>query len=212
MILYRKTTKLFYEKYQYKITLVFFGASAFRQSDADKILNYLNYHTDRCDQAVTQHVWQSTPRADTQRDNIKTAMQVLNHLTTMKDFKVRVEGNWLSIYSNNIEDISQLKNIDIRSVESIFEPTVALTPDTVVSSLPYDYKVFISPTTTNIGFVKWAESNVNVRLTRTSNISLSYNHDSCRRTYCYIKGDNTLLMAKIHLGSTIQKIYRIIKA
>lgn len=76
----------------------------------------------------------------------------------------------------------------------------------------FDYKVTIGKTIQeHSAFIQWAEGNAKLKLTKSVKKELS-KHRSWGGAYFYLTGDNNLLMAKMHLGGSINKVERIIKA
>jgi hypothetical protein len=59
-------------------------------------------------------------------------------------------------------------------------------------------------------FVEWASGNSKLKLTKSCADALNRNH-SWGGTYFYVKGDNNLLMARMMLGGSINKVEKIIK-
>jgi hypothetical protein len=81
-----------------------------------------------------------------------------------------------------------------------------------MSKVNFDYKVTLGKTNQECSaFVQWAENNAKLKLTKSCKTELSKNK-SWGGTFFYITGDNNLLMAKMHLGGSINKVERIIKA
>jgi hypothetical protein len=60
-------------------------------------------------------------------------------------------------------------------------------------------------------FIQWAENNAKLKLTKTCKRELARDY-SWGGTYFYVTGENNLLMTKMHLGGSINKVERIIKA
>jgi hypothetical protein len=90
---------------------------------------------------------------------------------------------------------------------------VTLTAGTVLmSKRDYEYKVTMGRTLSeNSSFVDWAEAHANkVLLTKSCKRDMLKPH-SWGGSHFFLTGDNVLLMAKMHLGSTIAKVERITK-
>jgi hypothetical protein len=119
------------------------------------------------------------------------------------------------VYSNSESDINALAKIDNSKVKYISKPpnNTPLEIGTVVMpKMDYDFRITMGKTVQNCGaFVQWAETNKKVKLTKSCIRDLSKDR-SWGGTYFYITGDNNLLMARMHLGSSINKVERIIKA
>jgi len=141
--------------------------------------------------------------------------QLHNALSNIKDIEVRVEGPWLSIYSNSKQDIDTLASIDTDHVKYISVPPAnsSLSTDTVIMpKMNYDYRVTLGKTTQpNPAFISWAEQHSKCKLTKSCIRDLEKPR-SWGGTHFYITGDNNLLLAKMHLGGSISKVERIVKA
>ena len=76
----------------------------------------------------------------------------------------------------------------------------------------FEFRVTLGKTThENSAFVQWLEGNKKCRLTKSAKKDL-LKTNSWGGKHFYITGDNNLLMAKMHLGGSISKVERIIKA
>lgn len=187
------------------------GASALRGDDPDQITAELK----RLEASILTNK-NSKFRMYNLRsaDELQYAVKLQGLLSTLKDFDKRVESPWISIYSNSKQDIDSLANISLSNVKYICEPPAGkLAENTIIlPKVDFDYKVTMGKTTQNYeAFVGWAETNSKLKLTKGCKKDLSKPR-SWGGSYFYLTGDNNLLMAKMHLGSTISKIERIIKA
>ena len=205
---YKTTKKLFMGKYQYKVVLVCAGAAWFR----NKNLEYTEQRLKLVDVSKALTEWQYGIRTE---EDFDYALTLLNTFKKLENYTIRVEGVWLSLYSNSYKDIKQVASIKESNVKYICQPEFfgKLEQNTVVMpKIPYDFKVTVSKTTSShTSFVDWATSNNKVKLTKTCIRDLIKDR-SRGGSYFYVSGDKTLLMAKMHLGGAIGKIERIIKA
>ena len=82
----------------------------------------------------------------------------------------------------------------------------------ILPKINYDFKITLSKTDReHSAFVDWAEKNTKVKLTKTCKRELLRDR-SWGGTYFYVTGENNLLLTKMHLGGSINKVERIIKA
>ena len=202
-MLYKTHNKLFNDTYNYKIVIVTPGAGRFRGGDTASILKKL-------DEVDIVNDWSIQTSVD-----LQYAKVLCNTLSMMKDFDVRVESPRISIYSNNLGDINYIANLDVERVKYISKPLdgVTLEEGTIVmANRDYDYRVSLGSTSiVHDAFIQWADANADkVLLTNGCRRALS-RPKSYGGSYFYIKGDKTLLMSKMHLGSSITKIDRILK-
>lgn len=213
-----KTTKsLFRGTYQYKVVLVCSGASLFRSGDMDSTLQSLK----KIDLRESVPSKGSTTYYTSYRSGIKTqddldyAFKLQKQLKKLKDIDIRVETPHVSIYSNSKSDIDSLIKLSAEKVKYISIPPAdsTLVEGTVIMpKMPYEYRVTLGKTTQNHdSFISWAENNAKLKLTKSCKRDLTKDR-SWGGTYFYVTGDNNLLMTKMHLGGSINKVERIIKA
>ena len=200
--------------YQYKIVLVVPGCSLFRTGDMESTLKGLQKIslTKNPNEEPYYNVWKSGIKTQSDLD---FAFKLQLAISKIKDFDIRVESPFISIYSNNKKDIDTLTKLDETKVKYISKPpeNSTLTSDTIVlPKVNYEYRVTLGKTTQdNSTFVQWANNNKKLRLTKSCIRDLTKDR-SWGGTYFYVTGDNNLLMTKMHLGGSINKVERIIKA
>lgn len=149
------------------------------------------------------------------QDDLDYANAVCNQIKKFSDCKVRVETPWVSVYANSEKDILALAKINENRVKYISKPPagVTLQPGTVImAKCDFEYKVTVGRTySENSAFVHWAEANP-TKVKLTGGCKRDMLKPSCwGGSHFYLTGDNVLLMAKMHLGSSIAKIERITK-
>ena len=208
-----KTTKsLFKGTYQYKIVLVCSIAGAFRSGDMETTLDLLKKTTVVGNSQNLRSVYYAPPKT---QDELDYAFKLQSKLLKLKDIEVRVEVPYVSIYSNLKSDLDALIKIDPDKVKYISVPPVGnvLAKDTVVMpKVPFEFRITLGKTTqSHIAFVEWAEKTAKMKLTKSCKRDL-LKARSWGGTYFYATGDNVLLMAKMHLGGSINKIERIVKS
>lgn len=207
-----KTTKsLFRGTYQYKVVLVCSSAHWFRNGDMDAAIEHLK----KVDLSLdTKSAWSKKPLAKTQ-DEIDYAVKLAKQLKKLSNIDIRVESPYLSIYSNNKSDVDLLTRIDADRVKYISIPPTnnVLVENTILMpKINFDYRVTLGKTTCkHDAFISWAEGNNKLKLTKSCKRDLNKDR-SWGGTHFYITGNNMLLMAKMHLGGSINKVERIIKA
>jgi hypothetical protein len=156
----------------------------------------------------------------TGRNSIKTkeeldyAFKLCKQLKKITNIDVRVEGTWISVYTNLKSDVDALTKINPDNVKYISIPPAdtTLTGDTIIMpKINYDFRVTLGKTTQKQeSFIEWAENNKKIKLTKSCKKDLSRDR-SWGGTHFYVTGDNNLLMSKMHLGGCIGKVQRIIK-
>jgi hypothetical protein len=206
---YKETRSLFLGTYQYKVVLVCPTASLMRGGDfegASKELELWNPGD------KTNWNWQSRIKT---LDEYEYCKSITKDLKKLKEFEIRIEQPNVNIYTNNEKDDTFLEKKYSENIKYISKPlkTSVLEEGVIVMpKMDYGYKITMGATRQEYtAFVDWAETNAKVKLTKSCGRDLSKSR-SWGGTHFYITGDNNLLMAKMHLGSTISKVQRIIKA
>jgi len=202
------TSKLFHNKYNYKIVVVCAGASMFR-------LNSLEAVDKKLKQVVVDSslVTRSNTKIRT-HEELNYCRQLHARLITLEDYHIRIESPWISIYTNNLKDVDAISDISNDAVKYISEPTVPTGLEEGTISLPkinHDFRVTLGATKQEHStFVLWAENTAKLKLTKSCKKEL-LRPRSWGGTYFYVSGDKNLLVSKMHLGGSISKIERIIK-
>jgi hypothetical protein len=200
------TNRLFNNKYQYKVVLVCGGASYFRDKDFDQIRQRLALFK------FEEHYYKNAGIKN--QEELDWTLKLLSCLQNMKDYNVRVEQPFISIYTNTKKDVDKLVKLELGKVKYISIPpsNSTLVENTIISSkIDFDYRITLGKTTReHSAFVDWASSNKKLRLTKSCIKELHKNR-SWGGTYFYITGDNNLLMARMHLGEAINRVDRIVK-
>lgn len=211
-MLLKETTKLFMGKYQHKIVLVCAGASVFRGSDMDVAISKL----DKVDLTADNVNHKYRVAYIRTKEELKYAYDLANALKQVTDHvEVRVESPWVSVYTNDDKIIDALVKLDENSVKYVSSPAKGTTLDVgtvIMSKRDYEYKVTLGRTLSeNSSFVDWAEAHAGkVLLTKSCKRDMLKPH-SWGGSHFYLTGDNVLLMARLHLGSSILKVEKITK-
>jgi len=200
-------------RYQYKIVIVCAGSSWFRGGDLDGVLEELNkIKLTTTNRVHNEPAWRSSIKT---QEDLDYAFKLQNKLSKLTDIEVRVESPWISVYTNTKSNINELTKLDADKVKYISCPPSSGSLQENIVIMPkmnYDYKVTLGKTIQeHSAFIQWAEGNAKLRLTKSSKKELSKNN-SWGGAYFYVTGDNNLLMAKMHLGGSINKVERILKA
>lgn len=208
-MLIKTTNKLFLGTYQYKTVLVCPGASLFRSMDLDATLEGLmKIDLDRVD----THRYSKSIKT---KEDLDYAFKLQKALSKSENIEVRVESPWISVYSKDKATVDLLCKLDPDRVKYISVPPSGLTLEhntVIMPKTPFDYRITLGKTTQcHDTFIEWAEQNTKVKLTKSSKKDLSKKL-SWGGTHFYVKGDNNLLMVKMHLGGSISKVERIVKA
>jgi len=210
-MLYKTTTKLFKGIYQYKIVLVCSGAQLFRSGDMAATLEHLQ-QINLAQNEKTYPNWRNY-YIKTQ-DDLDYALALQHTLSKQTDIDIRVESPWITVYTNSKKHIDALAKIDKERVKYISEPAAKTTLEQntiIMPKMDYDYRITLGKTIQeHSSFVEWAETNPKLKITKSAKVDL-LKPRSWGGKHFYLTGDNNLLLAKMHLGSSIAKIERIVK-
>ncbi len=203
-----KTTKrLFNGKHQYKLVLVCAGANWFRGGDWAGTLDNLK--------KITLSDSKKGRTSISTQEELDYAFKLQNQLKKFDDLEVRVETPWISIYTNTKSVVDTLIKLDKSKVKYVCLPpgNNLLNNDVIIlPKINFEFKVTLGKSDcSQTAFIEWAEGNSKVKLTKSCKRELARNR-SWGGTYFYITGEKNLLLAKMHLGGSINKVERIIKA
>jgi hypothetical protein len=205
---YKETRSLFLGTYQYKVVLICPVASLMRGGDFDGASKALDGWN-----GTDKHAWSWQSRIKS-TDDLEYCKLLIKDLKKLKDFDIRIEQPSVNIYTNNIKDVDFLAKKYANTIKYISKPAVGaeLEEDSIfMPKMDFDYKITMGATRQEYtAFVDWASVNAKVKLTKSCIRDLTKNR-SWGGTHFYITGNNNLLLAKMHLGSSISKVQRIIK-
>ena len=204
----KDTTKLFMNKYKYKIVLVCPVANWFRGNDLAFVSSKFGELADPEQYPVWLKI--KTPK------DLEYCKTLHNVMFKLSDYELRIEHPLINVYTNVSVNLEKLASIDPDRVKYISVPNKAnpeLANNTViVKKLDFDYKIFLGKTKQNhTNFIEWCKNNKKIKLTPTAKRSLSRN-SSWGGSYFYVKGDQTLTMVRMFVGGSIAKIESVIKA
>ncbi len=212
---FKTTKKLFRGQYQYKVVIACAGASWFRGGDWDTVLEHLKNVVIKPEPkgkiAIQYPSWRVGIKTQEDLDYGFKLHKVLSKLT---DLEIRVESPWITVYTNAKSNVDAIVKIDNSKVKYVcIPPATQLTEGTIIMpKIDFDYRITLGKTNQNyVSFIDWAEQNKKLKLTKSCKRELAKNM-SWGGSHFYVTGDNNLLMAKMHLGGSINKVERIIKA
>ena len=202
----KQTTKLFNNKYKYKIVLVCKSASWFRGCNFD----YVN------ERLLAQPLEKDPWIAKLTTDEIYYTTKLCELFTKLTDYEIRVESPFISFYTNNDKDVEKIAKIDSEHVKYVSLPktgTEAVLDNhkVIVKNLDFDYKVTMGRTRQNFSdFVAWCEGKDKIRMPKRAK------RDLCKSncwggSHFYVKDDKMLTMVKMFVGSYIHSVESVVK-
>ncbi len=198
------------DKYQYKTVLVCPVASWFRGVN-------LEYVREKLLDIEDKPVPLDTPLWSKLRNkkDLEYCLKLEHALSTIKDFSVRVEHPLISLYSNNINDIVSISNIDPERVKYVSKPGDEVRPklekNTVfLPKIKYGFKITLGKSTrSHENFVSWAAKSEHVKLTKSCIRDLSRSK-SWGGSYFYAKDERSITLVRMLLTEEISRIDRVI--
>jgi hypothetical protein len=203
----KQTTKLFNNKYKYKIVLVSKAAGWFRGCNFERVTEGLLLQTSP---DADKWLIRLTPDEQLYTSWLKEALEKLSN------YEVRVENPFISFYTNTKEDIEKLAKLDSDRVKYVCLPTTGteniLDQGTIiVKNLDFAYKVTMGRTRQNFNeFVAWSEDKDKIRMPKRAK------RDLCKSacwggSHFYVKDEKTLIMVKMFVGGFIHSVEPVIK-
>ncbi len=201
--------KLYFGEYRYKLTVLGYGAIKFE--------NIHNYPTpasfkylEVCFGKYTT-MWQYENGAyQDDREFLLKFSQALSKCSP--DYMVEHDVKFLSLYSNNVETIETLANVEPSHVCEVFKVHDSITePNTIyLPGINFKYKVTVQVIRKNrVEFKNWASNTKSIHLTDHIIEKLS-KENSFGASYFYASSDSALTMAKLLLVDGIIEVDTII--
>jgi hypothetical protein len=193
--------KLYKGEFQYNIVLTLAFCDIFKGQDKTK---YTRRYTKLCKaEPIPRYMTYYQPTA-----------LLYNYIMNMENFAIRVSAPTLYIYTNDYNDITNIRQLVPTLIDSIGLPPEGLTPGTVyMPNTPYDFRVTLgSISKLNLEFIEWADNNNDkIKLQPATKKLLSVKPNRYKTgSQLYVKGEHTLLFVKLHLGNIKLSIDRIL--
>jgi hypothetical protein len=203
----KQTTKLFNNKYKYKIVLVSKAAGWFRGCNFEGVTEGLLLQNDP---DANKWLIKLTP------DEQLYTLWLKETLEKLSNYEIRVENPFISFYTNTKEDVEKLAKLDSDRVKYVSLPkagteSVLDNHKVIVKNLDFDYKVTMGRTIQNFTeFVAWCEDKDKIRMPKRAKRDLSKN--ACwGGSHFYVKDEKMLLMVKMFVGGYIHSVESVVK-
>ncbi len=216
------TTKLFYNKYIYKLSIRNEIASIFR----GKNLSFTKTKIDEMQTAAESNLPIEYPFRSVRRQTkfvtleqfVDTAIIYKYVYENKHDCMIRVEGFTLDIYSNTRQWLKDLaKHIHTKG---FYEPATAKQAEYLLNNtdteivdgpVKWQYKVFfldnVDPGFAN--FCKGNKSNIKIGQKCLAEVA---NNGYCRGFYFYVKSDKHLMLASIASGNSFGRVIKYVSS
>lgn len=215
---HHETTKLFYNRYVYCLTVYNSLGSIFRNKNfkfASKELDTLEQSYQQGQPLLRRFVLRETP---VEESHFFDAKVIYNELTRYKgNYLLRCEGNTVGFYSNDkifLENLSK----KVTHIKDWYSPDPSVIDflqtnvDTIIvdDDFGYAYKVVFNNIPVNREFGQWLEKNKDkVKSTKMLREDINLTGYINGR-YIYCKSENVLVLLNIIAGNSISKIYKLI--
>lgn len=208
------TTKLFYNKYKYKITIINQLASIFR----DKNLAYAKRELDSLQQYHDRnkplHQLNGLRSQIVRESDFLEAKHLYNKFTKRSDYTLRIEHPRLAIYSNDLswlEDVSTMLEVTEFCRPSSELSEKLLEPNVIVKQEPFEweYKVTFKDFVDS-SLAKWIENNRDKVKAGDVFMENIQNSGYINGFYIYVKNEKILQLLHIMVGNSISRIDKIV--
>lgn len=217
MIKDKQTTRLFYGKWLYKVSLRLLGAGVLRRE------NFESFDAESFYDPYGTNIFKK--EAINNKENILKVGFFLNDLTA-DQYAIRIESSILDFYTNDQNLFAEFKENFEKLIRFSFSPsedTVDLLSSNekviIAKKYPhnkYQYRVYLRPhlvkdTDKKYNFLQWLE-NQNDKVTCTESlkewfIKTKWNWE---RRYVLVDDSKTLLMLKLHSPDAVGTVYKYV--
>jgi len=204
---YRKTKKLFYDTFLYKVALSTPMAAAFRGNNLSATRDTLENERElmvrlKVDNRLVGSNWNRTVvrLSDVERDIV--AVTLFEGITPNH---IRVEGSNLSFYSNDASMLDTLETLYGWDCREVWQPEddkvrdfLLANPKTIMRpEYSHKYKVTVNPIDDSSGFKGWASQLPKLKVMR---------HNYRLGGYFYVADTKTLSLCHLFLGDRIRRV------
>ena len=202
-----ESTKLYYNKYFYRLEINNCLATHFRDKNlpkARKSLDVLQKCYDNNEELLIGWGLRSSPVSIS---DFVDAKKLYNIFSNYEDYKLRVERNFFNIYANDLSWLETIKTaINTNSLHAFYKPSdnaiSLLDSNTIIVKKDngYKYKVTLSTKTGNPSFAKWAQSNTKLVKVGSKLIDYMLNEEYIYGMYFYARDEKVLHLCSLMLG------------
>jgi hypothetical protein len=210
-MLSKKTTKLFFGKYVYKVAVRLPVASKFRGNNLKRISEDLESLKEQfANNKLTRMQMGSWSRSSFTIEDVFLGMNLVDVLETLSSYTLRVEGSTLGLYSNDDDFFHKVLSISGVYIEETSEPVdqktktfLLTTPKTIIrKEYTHKYKVTVNALWESAdNFKAWA-----VKLPKIKTTNNKYRFGG----HFYVADEKTLSLCHIFLADKIRKVEELV--
>jgi hypothetical protein len=208
----RKTNKLFFDKFVYKISMTVPFANYFRNKNLAQIK--LSLQMDELELAKDGRkfvkIGPSWSKTHASADDIKAGLEIVDILENNEKYNLRIEGKILSVYTNDESSIDSISNIPGIQFREVWKPAdeksknfLLTGPRAIIrKNYSHKYKVTVKALRSEAdNFKEWAAKLPKIKLT-----SSNYRWEG----YFYVSDEKTLSMCRLFLGDKVKKVEELV--
>lgn len=211
-----ETNKLFWGEYLYKISIKNRLATIFRDRNLSHARQVLDRLQQEYEKGLNLYYHLGSREKPITEDHFFDAKRLYSTFNKTEGYKIRVESNTLSIYSNDIAWLEKLySDLDPNSLVSIHKPDPnfidSLEKNTILitENLGYEYKVTLGYRRGSPEFAQWADKNPKlIKMGKKAKETMLNNGYVCGM-YFYARDERTLQLCNLML-SNISRIDKLI--
>lgn len=210
----KRTKKLFYDKYVYKVTVWTNLAEHFRGNDMSATTLYIqNIYDNMILKGENERSWGS--RWNTKNitlEQVQREVAFCHLISSLESYHVRVEGSHLSVYTNDegfLDTASELYKQPY-ALKEIWRPENDKIKEFLLSNpkkilrpeYSHKYKVTVNSIPDAESFKQWASKLPKLKVMSKNNYVVG--------GYFYVADEKTLSLCRIFLGSRIRRVDEIL--
>ena len=206
-----KTPKLFFSKYPYKLVFKTVFAHSFRGNDLIYIREMLDHYFLHLAEGKPMYVqlWREQTRVSPVQ--VAEAQRIYTALSKNKDYKLRVEQGYITIYSKERDWLYDLG--DVLNAQEWWEPDTKLEPGILVMGPKmegWEYKVTLGLNVPET-FHNWAVANADkLKIGNKLMAMLTNKQRHLSGYYFYVHNDKMLNLVSLVIGPGLQRIDKIV--
>ena len=207
-----ETTKLFYDKYEYKLVVRNQLAYLFRERNFSYAKSYLDELQSQFEKGHPLKLVRYLRETSVNTLDFQESQILFNTLTKNNNYKLRVEQPRMQIYSNDKAFLTTLSN-KLKLCVEFWEPIPGkpLVSNTIMLTrkIPFEYRVTLA-SKTSPNFAAWYENNKDkVKIGATCLREIQQNGFT-QGLYFYVRDEKVLNLLHLVVGDSIARIDKVI--
>lgn len=206
-----KTPKLFFNKYPYKLVFKTIFSNSFRGNDLIYIREMLDHYFLHLAEGKPMYVqlWREQTRVSPVQ--VAEAQRIYTALSKNKEYKLRVEQGYITIYSKERDWLYDLG--DVLNAQEWWEPDTKLEPGILVMGPKmegWEYKITLGCNIPD-GFYNWAVANADKLKVGNKLMSMIASRQrNLSGYYFYVHNDKMLNLVSLVIGPALQRVDKIV--